>query len=158
MATYSCRLCRVNLAASKGCATCDPIRPHIVLSDSDDVSLSEVSKEVVKGLRDQLREYKDDLRVALGPKQREPIHSQVRAVASTLGKVLDASRKLKDDGVQAVELMSSREKMDLFEGYYLALPPAVRARFMTQLQTSEAALNNENAGWQDLSNELTNGN
>lgn len=154
MATYSCRLCRVNLAAKSGCVVCDPIRPHIVFADEQDVSLAEVSKETVKALQEQLRGYKQDLRHQKDPEAKEEINAAVRAVAATLGKVLDASRKIQDDGLKAVELMSAKEKMDLFEAYYLALPPIVRARFMVQLQEAEAALATDNAGWTGLAEEL----
>lgn len=154
VATYSCSKCRVNLAAKHGCVICDPVRPFIVFADEGDVSLAEVSKETVKALQDQLRGYRNDLRLNRDPEAKEGINAAVRAVAATLGKVLDASRKIQEDGVKAVELMSAKEKMDLFEAYYLALPPTVRARFMSQLQEAEAAMEQENAGWKDLSVEL----
>jgi hypothetical protein len=156
MATYSCRLCRVSLAASKGCAVCDAVRPHIVVAESEDVSLAEVSRETVKALQEQLRAYKEVLRDCQ-VKEREGWRESVRSVASTLSKVLDAARKLQEDGVKAVELMSTREKMDLFEAYYVQLPPAVRVRFMAQLQAADEALGSENAGWKDLASAL-NGN
>ena len=154
MATYSCRFCRVNLAATSGCAVCDPIRPHITFADDQDVSLAEVSKEAVKALQEQLRGYKQDLRAQKLPEAKEAINVAVRSVAATLSKVLDSSRKIQEDGLKAVELMSSKEKMDLFEAYYLALPPAVRARFLTQLQDAEAALATDNAGWTGLAEDL----
>lgn len=150
MISYSCNKCRQPLQAAKGCAICDPIRPFLTVAISEDVSLTEVSKAAVRALQEQLEGYKAAL-TDPSPKARlEPIRANVRAAASCLAKLLDTSRKIQDDGIKAIELMSTREQMDLFKHFYTTLPPAVRSRFLADLQLAEENMGIEKAGWADL--------
>lgn len=155
MATYSCRACRRPLQAAKGCVLCDPVRPHLVITEDDDVSLAMVSKETVKGLREQLRQYTGLLRAAIQPKQRELYNSNIRAVANTLAKVIDSARKIQEEGAKAIELMSTSEQVDLLKEFYAELPVSPRLRLLADLQELETTLNStDTAGWKDLAHDV----
>jgi hypothetical protein len=158
MATYSCRACRKPLQAAKGCVLCDPVRPHLVIREADDVSLAEVSKETVKTLQTQLRQYKELLSAKPGPspKQRETYNAGVRAVANALSKVLDSCRKIQDDGAKAVSLMTVSEQVGLVQGFYADLPPTQRLRLLSDLQELEAGLDSS-LGWKELADDVDRG-
>jgi hypothetical protein len=122
----ACRLCRVPLAATAGCAACDPVRRNLVVvgeDESDRPSLSGTGNEIVAVLRKQLAAIKRELEADPSSVFHE---NRLLKVGNTAAKVLEAARKLQADGVSAVESMSFGERADLFITWFASLPPAYR--------------------------------
>lgn len=133
----ACRCCRVALSAQKGCAICDPVRPHLVSDDEDDgdrPALAAVSAEVVGALRNALRATTTVL-------HRKPSDVEstrmLLAIGNTLAKVLESGRKLQQDGLAAVQAMAFRERAELFCGWYADLPPGYRQTIRGELAKFE---------------------
>ncbi len=122
----ACRLCKVPIAASHGCDVCETMRRNLTVvgEDEDDrPSLSGTAAEVVAVLRDQTVNVRG--RLKLNPLSMVD-EKRALALGNTLAKVLESSRKLMQDGKDAVENMSFQERAELFVTWYVALPPAYR--------------------------------
>jgi hypothetical protein len=122
----ACRMCRVPLSATLGCAVCDPFRRNLVVvgEDEDDrPSLSGTASEVVALLRKQVQHVKGELE-----KNPSSALSEKRALAlgNTMAKVIETARKLQADGRAAVEAMSFQERKELFVEWYTDLAPQYR--------------------------------
>lgn len=133
--TLSCRLCHFPLTSDSGCAACLPAKPNLVVSsavDEDQVSLAVVAAEAVSLLRKQLKHAKvatDKCSIY------DPILGQeTRAVTNAIAKLLDSSRKVVQDGADAVEAMSYQEKAALFLEWTASLPGPYRRRLIDQMQ------------------------
>jgi len=123
----ACRACRVSLAASAGCAVCDPVRRHLVVTDEADeeeAGLAGTAREVVAALRAQLRTVRSAL---TADRNDERAEKRLIGLGNTAAKVLESARKLQQDGVGAVEAMAFTERAELFIGWLATLPPAYRA-------------------------------
>lgn len=134
----ACRLCRVPLAATAGCASCDPVRRNLVVvgeDESDRPSLSGTAAEIVKSLNGQARHLKQLLE-----SNQDDLSSENRMLkcANTAAKVLESARKLQVDGVTAVENMSFQERAELFITWYASLPPAYRTAMQDKMRHWEA--------------------
>ena len=137
----ACRNCRVPLSATSGCAICDPIRPQLVSTDEsvDSLpSLAEVGAESVTALRRQVRVYSNFLKD--NPLDSDANKSLV-LMANSVAKVLEAARKLQDDGIAAVRNMSFLERAKLFIAWYASLPPAYRTQVRDQVEKYELEIN-----------------
>jgi len=133
----ACRLCRVPINATKGCAVCDPVRQNLAVvgeDDEDKPSLSGTASLGVELLNRQLRDVDKDLKT--NPKSPSA-ESRLMKLANTAAKLLETSRKLIQDGVSAVETMSFREQCELFVAWYAGLAPAYRADVMTKFAEHE---------------------
>jgi hypothetical protein len=122
----ACRLCRVPISATVGCAVCDPFRRNLVVTGEDEderPSLSGTASEVVTMLRGRLKNINGDLERNASSALAE---KRGLAVANTLAKVLESARKLQADGRSAVEAMSFQERKELFVEWYTDLAPAYR--------------------------------
>jgi hypothetical protein len=139
----ACRNCRVPLTAQVGCAICNDIRPHLISTDEmADLapSLAEVGSESVAALRTQVRVHKQALRddaLALDTDLNKTLVLLTNAVA----KVLEAARKLQDDGIAAVRNMSFIERAKLFIGWFASLPPNYRVQVKDQIEKFELEIN-----------------
>jgi hypothetical protein len=134
----ACRLCRVPLAATAGCAACDPVRRNLVVVGEDDAdrpSLSGTGNEVVAVLRRQLADVKRELEADPGSGYHE---TRLLKIGNTAAKVLEAARKLQADGVSAVESMSFAERAELFISWFSSLPPAYRMAMTEKMAAWEA--------------------
>jgi hypothetical protein len=121
-----CRMCRVAITATVGCAVCDPLRAHLVVISEDEEdrpSLSGTASEVVSLLRRQVKQVRGELDKLPGSTLAE---KRALALGNTLAKVLEAARKLQADGKAAVEAMSFQERKELFVEWYTDLAPAYR--------------------------------
>lgn len=122
----ACRLCRVPLTATVGCAVCDPMRRNLVVVGEDEdekPSLSGTASEVVAVLRGRIQSVKQALQANpddLGAEHR------AMALGNTLAKVLESARKLTQDGLALVENLSFQERKELFVSWYTDLTPAYR--------------------------------
>jgi hypothetical protein len=137
----ACRACRVRIDASAGCGVCNPWRSQLVVvdapGDQDRPALSSVSQELVNALQDRLRYYRAGLREM---PTSETFGKGLVHVANAMTKLLDAARKLQDDGMAAVANMSFLERANLFIEWYAALPPAYRSALRVQMEDHERAL------------------
>lgn len=122
----ACRMCRVLITATVGCAVCDPMRKNLVVvgeDEQDRPSLAGTAAEVVALLRRQVAQVKGEL-------ERVPtsMTAEKRALAlgNTLAKVLESARKLQADGAAAVAAMSFQERKELFVEWYTDLAPQYR--------------------------------
>ena len=130
----ACRACHVRIDANDGCAVCSPLKRQLVAVDQnadDSPGLSEVGSEIVAALRGLLRDAKKDLGArGEGPvvkRKRELAPDKIIKLGNTLAKVLEAARKLQNDGISAIQAMSFAERAELFLSWYTALPPPFRA-------------------------------
>jgi hypothetical protein len=123
----ACRLCRVPLAATSGCAACDPVRRNLVVvgeDESDRPSLAGTAGELVKSLNTQAKHLKQ--RLEQNPDDQGAENRMLKC-ANTAAKVLESARKLQVDGVAAVENMAFAERAELFITWLTHLPPAYRS-------------------------------
>jgi hypothetical protein len=145
----ACRLCRVPLSAEKGCAHCDPVRQNLVVlgeTEEERPSLAGTSNEAIHGLRDQIKYHKGILKTNPGSTKSED--SLVKCT-NALAKIVGETRKLQDDGFKVVEAMSFQERLEMFIGWYVDLPPAYRLSLRERMADHEvrisAPLNQEGA-------------
>lgn len=117
----ACRGCRHPLSSDAGCELCLGVKRHLIVQSADDdsVPLHVIATETVAVLRTQLKGTKDA--------------NEQRAIASTIAKVLDASRKVIQDGADAVEAMSFQEKAQLFLDWTAGLPGAYRNKLVDEM-------------------------
>jgi hypothetical protein len=123
----ACRNCKIELSAISGCAICNPIRKHLIVvdeNDDDKPSLAATGNEVVNALRYQLRVVRKSLGESRG--EDEAAEKRLVQLANTLAKVLESSRKIQADGVDAIEAMSFAEKAELFITWIQELTPGYR--------------------------------
>jgi hypothetical protein len=121
-----CRMCRVPLAATVGCAVCDPMRRNLVVvgeDEEDRPSLSGTAAETVALLRKQQAHCRSNLEKNPGS---VPEEKRALAIANTLAKVIESARKLQVDGAAAVSQMSFQERKELFVEWYIDLAPPYR--------------------------------
>lgn len=60
---------------------------------------------------------------------------------NALAKLLEAARKLQDDGISAVRNMSFLERAKLFVSWYADLPPSYRTQVRQQVEAYELEIN-----------------
>jgi hypothetical protein len=137
----ACRTCRFPLSSNEGCALCLPIKPNLIAEDEDAETkpgLAEVGSEIVAELRYALRQAK---KLARDEKAEEMDRFRattlILKIGNTAAKVLEAARKLQNDGVSAIQIMSFLERAELFIGWYTALPPPYRANIRDQMAKFE---------------------
>jgi hypothetical protein len=144
MNELACRACRKPLLGKEGCGVCTAWRKNlVVLGETEDErpSLAVVSNEAINALRAQLRDYKTQLGAkGLNAADRGSLHAQQRSVAGALSKLLDAARKLQSDGVQAINLMSFRERAELFVDWFMTLPAVYREAVRKEMDGQESKL------------------
>src|SRR6478609_1120905 len=133
----ACRLCRIPINAAKGCAHCDPVRENLVVvgeNEDDKPSLSGTSSEVVRLMRNQLKQIDKDLKANPASQMHE---KRLIAISNAVAKLLETARKLVADGVSAVENMSFREQAELFIEWFAGLAPAYRSDVLTKFAAFE---------------------
>lgn len=134
---FACRLCRVEISAPTGCAVCEPMRHNLVVvgeAEDERPSLSGVGADVVRLLKDQLEDTRDQLKKN---RRDEKAGARLNTLANTTAKVIGEVRKLQDDGKKAIEAMSFAERADLFVTWYAGLPPAYRTSLREQMADHE---------------------
>lgn len=131
----ACRGCRRNLTDDAGCALCLPVKPHLVVSSEapdGTLSLSAVAADTVNLLKWQVAKMLDAQR---GTDNYDPkVAAEARAVATTIAKLLDASRKVVQDGAEAVTAMPFKERAELFTKWAGSLPAVYRRKLIQGLQ------------------------
>lgn len=144
MNELACRACRKPLLAQTGCGVCNPWRKNLVVigeTEEERPSLASVSNEAVNALRSQLRDYKQRLAVpGVTVDDKDALHARQRTVAGALSKLLDAARKIQSDGKQAIDVMSFKERAELFVEWFLTLPGVYREALRKQIDAHEARL------------------
>ena len=136
----ACRACRVDISASEGCHLCNAVRQNLVVlgdNETDAPPLTTVAREIVAGLRERTRAARESLKDDPHDASAE---RRLLAVGNTAAKVLEAARKLLTDGVAAIELLSFRERAELFLSWYAGLAPAYRAALRGQFEAHETAV------------------
>lgn len=110
-------------------------------------SLAEVSAEAIAALREQTRSYAKRLKggcKACGRTEDddggERLRGNQRAAAGAMAKLLDSARKIQEDGLAVVSLMSFPERAELFVTWYTELPPVYRSRLRDQMSEWETRL------------------
>ncbi len=137
----ACRSCRYPLSSQDGCAICLDFKKHLVSTDETDEvapSLAEVGAESIAALRARVRWLKEYCKD--NPADSDALKNLVLATNS-VAKILDAARKLQDDGIAAVKNMSFLERAKLFIAWYASLPPSYRAQVREQVEKYELDLN-----------------
>lgn len=141
MANLACRACRQSLSADiKGCAICESIRRNLIAADEgaedlDRPALSTVSAEVLAFLRERATWYRAQLKAF---PNSQVYAREATANANALSKLLEAARRLQQDGVAAVKQMSFKDRAGLFVAWYADLPPAYRAKLREELGKHES--------------------
>lgn len=135
---YACRFCRTSIASTEGCAVCLEFKVHLVALDEDErehPGLAEVSSETVAALRGLLREARNGLREAepRDPAERtawlarlDRSRGQILRASNSLAKVLEAARKLQQDGLGVIRTMGFVQRAELFVEWWKGLPPGHR--------------------------------
>lgn len=134
MADLVCRACRRHLIDEAGCAICLGVKPHLMpvdAADEDAVPLAQLAGETAGLLRRQLQQLKVEQKKSLS--YTPGLADESRKHANALAKLLDASRKVIQDGADAVDAMSFQEKAALFLEWFSTLPPAYRRRLHDQM-------------------------
>lgn len=140
----ACRLCRIPLSAdptlNKGCAVCDPVRRNLVAVGEDEEerpSIAGVGNEAMTAVRDQIRFLKAQLKDDKESAKAVKFESRLLAATNTLAKLTGEVRKLQDDGYKVVEAMSFQERLEMFLGWYMDLPPAYRLMMRERMAEHE---------------------
>jgi hypothetical protein len=135
----ACRACRVQMAADvSGCAVCAPMRSQLVSTDEDEEtvpSLAGAAAESVRFLRGRQRYLARELAGSPGDSKLAKLANET---ANGMTKLLEAARKLQNDGAKAVASMSFTERARLFVGWYASLPPPFRSGLRRQMEDFEA--------------------
>jgi hypothetical protein len=125
MTTLACRACRTVLTADKGCAVCDPFRRNIVVigdRPEDRVDLGDLTTEALAAARDRLKVIR-----SLKPDDKRYSPGELQGLVKTIAVMADAARKIRKEGVSAVNAMAFQERAELFLDWYENLPTAHRA-------------------------------
>jgi hypothetical protein len=133
----ACRLCRVPLSAHEGCAVCNPVRHNLVAvgeTDEERPSLAGTANEAIQALRDQVRHHKGILKTNPGNGKSE---GGLVKCTNALAKIVGETRKLQDDGFKVVEAMSFQERLEMFIGWYMDLPPSYRLMLRERMTDHE---------------------
>lgn len=135
----ACRGCRHPLTSDAGCALCLPVKVHLVVVsavDEDAVPLAVVATEAITILRKQLKQAKSMVDAA---SVHDPLlAAEVRNITNAIAKLMDSSRKVIQDGADAVESMSFQEKASLFLEWTATLPGPYRRRLVEALAAQGA--------------------
>lgn len=101
------------------------------VADEDMVPLAQLASEAATLLRAQLKQLKLVQKASSG--YDAVLANESRAHAAALAKLLDAARKVIQDGADAVDVMSFQEKALLFVEWFASLPPAYKRSLHDQL-------------------------
>lgn len=130
----SCRMCRHPLTVESGCVVCLPVKEHLIVSADDgaQIPLAVVATQGIGMLQRQLAALD---KAQSGARAYDPVlANETRAVTNAIAKLADSTRKLIQDGADAVEAMSFQEKAALFLEWTASLPSAYRRRLVTQVE------------------------
>lgn len=134
-----CRLCRKPLSGDEGCAVCSTIKNNMVCEDDGETeSLASVAGETVRLMKSQLRQLQ--AKQTRSPEYDPKLASETRAHAGALARVLEAARKVIQDGVDAVDAMSLKEKAELLVEWFVSLPPTYRRKIHAELSAHTTEL------------------
>jgi hypothetical protein len=114
------------------------VKPHLIVAsavDEDAVPLAVVASEAVGMLRAQLARIKSDMKTK--PAEYVTLAAEARNIANTIAKVLDAARKVMEDGAAVVDAMSFQEKAALIIEWTASLPSVYRRRLITQMMEQD---------------------
>lgn len=137
----ACRNCRVAILAETGCAICEPIKKHLVAVDENEdekPSLSEVGSSVVADLQYARRVASKIMRdETVSVTDRLDATARILKIGNTASKVLEAARKLQNDGLAVIQTMSFIERAKIFITWYTELPPPYRVQLRDKMQAWE---------------------
>lgn len=133
-----CRLCRTAFTDEGGCAVCAPVKKHLdVKVDEDAVPLGRAASEVMAVLRRQLQRLKI---AEFGAKEYDASRGrEARATSNALSKLIDATRKLQEDGEEAIGSMPFQEKLALFMEWFISLPAVYKRRVLSDMGRHDPA-------------------
>ena len=117
-----------------GCAICLTVKPHLMpaeAADEDSVSLAQLANETQALLRRQLVQLKGLQKTTAG--YDAGLAKEARELSNALAKLLDSSRKVIQDGADAVDAMSFQEKANLMVEFFGSLPPAYRRQLYDRM-------------------------
>lgn len=144
--TLVCRGCRNALSADLGCALCKEAKKNLVVEDDgESESLAKMAGSTIRLLRGQLRQLQ--VQVGKTTEYNAALAREGRQIAGAISKLLDSSRKVIQDGVDAVEVMSFQERAALFLEWSIGLPPAYRRKLYEDLgrHVSGSTVSNKDA-------------
>lgn len=138
MTTLACRACRTVLSADKGCGVCDAFRRNIVVigdRPEDRVDLGELTTLALAAARDRLTVIR-----GLKPDDKRYSPGELQGLVKTIAVMADAARKIRKEGVAAVNAMTFQERAELFLDWYENLPTAHRAFLTERLEAKRQEL------------------
>jgi hypothetical protein len=138
MTALACRACRTVLTAEKGCAVCQAFRKNIVVigdREEDRVDLGEVTTLALAAARDRLAFLR-----SLKPDDKRYSPGEIQGLVKTISIAADSARKIRKEGVLAVNAMTFQERAELFVGWFRELPPAHREYVSERLETAAQEL------------------
>jgi hypothetical protein len=137
----ACRNCRVPIMAESGCAICASFKAQLVAVDESEderPSLSEVGSSVVADLQYARRVASKIMRdETASDDDRLNATARILKIGNTASKVLEAARKLQNDGLAVIQTMSFIERAKIFITWYTELPPPYRVQLRDKMQAWE---------------------
>ncbi len=142
---YGCRGCRNPIHSGASCALCQGFKKNLVLlGDSpvdDGVDLGDMATEtlrlqqsILRGLRLQQKALPQG-----APVPAELLRA-VNSLSRTIANMVDATRKVRQEGVAAMQGMSFQDKLDLFIGWLEELTPVHRKHVFAEMQAADAQI------------------
>lgn len=128
----ACRACRRPLVAEGGCAICTDIKRNLVVEgDTENVPLAKLAGDTVRLLKTDL--YRLELMQAKDRVYNPTLAAEGRRLSGAIAKLLDSTRKVIQDGVDAVEALSFQERAEILVAWFETLPPAYRRKIFEDL-------------------------
>ncbi|HET7040346.1 MAG TPA: hypothetical protein VFH97_10705, partial [Gemmatimonadales bacterium] len=119
------------LTAKTGCAVCDPVRRNLVVigdRPEEAVDLGDLTTEALAAARARLKFLR-----SLKPDDKRYSGRELMELVRTIAVMADAARKIRKEGIAAVNSMTFQERAELFVEWFRDLPPAHRTYVTEQL-------------------------
>lgn len=109
----------------------DMKRNLVVEGDTENVPLARLAGDTIRLLKTDL--YRLQLLQAKDKNYNAVLASEARRLSGAIAKLLDSTRKVIQDGVDAVEALSFQERADILVAWFESLPPAYRRKIFEDL-------------------------
>lgn len=139
MNQLACRLCRKVLTAETGCEVCDPIRRNlVVLGDRPEerVDLGDLSTEALLAARARLKKIRQQMKANDTRFRSSELHDLLR----TISQLTDSARKIRKEGVSALNAMGFQDRAELFVEWWASLAPVHRDYVKGKLESASREL------------------
>lgn len=118
--------------SEEGCAICSDIKKNLVVEgDTENVPLARLAGDTIRLLKTDL--YRLQILQAKGRVYNPTEAAEARRLSGAIAKLLDSTRKVVQDGVDAVEAMSFQERAEVLVAWFESLPPAYRRKIFEDL-------------------------